>query len=306
MLFLTDANAYATLAVNSNIYTLEGFSKYYKYLKVVRRNKYSTIISRLRAVYHFWLWTLCTPADTDEDLQLYFARYLVALEKGFVINSVTFLKEFNEEQEYIVFESKPKLLATIEKEKGSIEVFLKYIKSLDAEKYALEKNFLRYAHQAANNKGAGYGLRMSKYMQRLMLNEVSILPSVQNRVIGDIKAFPYNLFDTLLDIAEPREKLFYLLCGACSARRTQALNLTLYDIDYTSKNVWLIDPRSNDQLGFDGRGRKSFLWEEYGIDAAVHSPHNRFGFKAPIPKNFKERMPLLWLHDGYKRLFLKR
>lgn len=305
MLLITDTNAYATVNTGSAVVHLEGLSKYYRYLRLVRRNRASTIESRLNAVYHFWLWTLCNASETDEDLQLYFARYLVALEDGFIVENITDVEEFNEQHEYEIYRSKPKKPSTIEKEKRAVESFFKYAGTLDAKKLGLEKNFLSYAHQAKLGKGAGYGLRMSKYLQEIFLDDVSILPANNSFAVGDIRAFPYVLFGDLLEIAEAREKLLYLLYGACSARLTQALNLTLYDIDYENMNVWLIDPRSNDQLGFDGRGRKTFLWEEYGIDAAKQKAHKRYGFKAPIPTNFKERMPLLWLHNGYKTLFFE-
>ena len=305
MLLITDTHAYASINTGSAVVHLEGLTRYYRYLRLVRRNRPSTITSRLDAVYHFWLWTLCNATEDDEDLQLYFARYLMALEEGFVVNNTTKVEDFDEQCEYELFRSKPKKPSTIEKEKRAVESFFKYMGTVDAKKLELEKNFLGYAHQAKHGKGAGYGLRMSRYMQEILLDEVSILPANSSSVVGDIRAFPFVLFNDLLEITEPREKLLYLLYGACSARLTQALNLTLYDIDYENMNVWLIDPMSNDQLGFDGRGRKTFLWQEYGIDAAKQKPHKHYGFKAPIPKNFKERMPLLWLHNGYKTLFFE-
>lgn len=305
MLLITDTHAYAAVKIGSDVVHLEGLSKYYRYLQLVRRNRVSTIENRLNAVYHFWLWTLCNATEVDEDLQLYFARYLVALEEGFIVHNETGIEDFDEKCEYEIFRSRPKMPSTIEKEKRAVESFLKYMGTIDAKKLELEKNFLGYAHRAKHGKGAGYGLRMSKYMQEIFLDDVSILPAASSPVIGDIRAFPFVLFNDLLEIAEPREKLLYLLYGACSARLTQALNLTIYDIDYENMNVWLIDPRTNDQLGFHGRGRKTFLWEEYGIDATKQKPHKHYGFKAPIPKNFKERMPLLWLHNGYQTLFFE-
>jgi len=45
----------------------------------------------------------------------------------------------------------------------------------------------------------------------------------------DIKYFPLEYFDRLLELAKPRERLIFLLCGACGARIGQVLNLTIYD-----------------------------------------------------------------------------
>jgi len=67
--------------------------------------------------------------------------------------------------------------------------------------------------------------------------------------------------------------------------------------------VWLIDPKSNNQLGYQGIGRKQFLKDEYNIDILTDSAHNRFNFKYPIPTNFKSRMPLFWLNNTYRKIF---
>ena len=65
----------------------------------------------------------------------------------------------------------------------------------------------------------------------------------------------------------------------------------------------MIDPRSNDQLGIHGIGRKTFLKDVYNIDATKDKPHSNIGFKAPIPLRFKNRIPLYWISDIYRSLF---
>ena len=303
MLLVTNKIAYMSILVSDNVYYLEGVSKYYKYLKLVKRNALLTIENKLNSLYHFWLWSLSNDVEFDEDLQLYFARYLQALEEGFKIINVTNISEFNEDIEYLVFESKPKQVSTIEKEKRAVESFFQYMGTFKSKEYNLEKNFLSYNKKAKYNKGSSYGLKMSKYMQNILLDDVSILPSKNTNIKGDIKAFPFKLFDELLELAKPRERLLYLLYGACSARLNQALNLTYYDIDYDSRNVWLIDPKSNNQLGFHGIGRKQFLKDIYDINIATDKAHNKFNFKYPIPTNYKSQMPLFWLNKNYQILF---
>lgn len=303
MLLVTNKIAYMSILVGDNVYHLEGVSKYYKYLKLVKRNALLTIENKLNSLYHFWLWSLSNDVEFDEDLQLYFARYLLALEEGFKITNISNLCEFNEDIEILVYESKPKQLSTIEKEKRAVESFFKYMGTFKSKDYSLDKNFLSYNKQTKYNKGSSYGLKMSKYMQNILLDDVSVLPSKNTNIKGDIKAFPFKLFDDLLLLAKPRERLLYLLYGACSARLNQALCLTYYDIDYKSKNVWLIDPKSNNQLGYQGIARKQFLKDEYNIDILTDSAHNRFNFKYPIPTNFKSRMPLFWLNNNYRKIF---
>ena len=303
MLVINDEHANAVIIVDNIPIELVGLDKYYKYLKKVKRNKLATIKNKLDSLYHFWLWTLCNEVESDEDIQLYFARYLIALENGFKVISITHIDDFNEDVENLLYESKPKQSSTIQKEKRAVESFFQYMNTFKSEDYNLEKNFLAYNKQSKHNKGSSYGLKMSKYMQEILLDTESILPSHGTPVKGDIKAFPFQLFDELLEVANPREKLIYLLCGACSARISQALNLTFYDLDYASKNVWLIDPFSNGQLGFYGIGRKHFLKEEYNINIDTDKKHNKFGFKYPIPTNYKQRAPLFWLNENYKALF---
>jgi len=303
MLVVTNKYAYAMIIVDNIEIELVGLSRYYNYLKKVKRNKLLTIKNKLDSLHHFWLWSLCSEVEDDEDIQLYFARYLLALEFGFQIKHVSRVDGFNEEIEYVLYESKPKQSSTIEKEKRAVESFFKYMNTFKSEDYNLETNFLAYSKQAKHNKGSSYGLKMFKYMQNILLDNESILPSYENPVKGDIKAFAFKLFDDLLKIAKPRERLIYLLCGACSARIGQTLNLTFYDMDYTSQNVWLIDPFSNEQLGFHGIGRKIFLEKNYNINIDINKEHNKFGFKYPIPTNYKSRMQLFWLSDNYKQLY---
>jgi len=304
MLIVTNNDAYAVIVVNNLTIELFGLNRYYNYLKKVKRNKLLTIKNKLDCLYHFWLWSLCNEVEINEDIELYFARYLLALQEGFQLRHVSHIDEFNEDIAYNIFESKPKMFSTIEKEKRAVESFFKYMNTFKASEYDLEKNFLTYSKQAKHNKGSSYGLKMSKYMQEILLDNESILPlHNSNPVKGDIQAFPFKLFDDLLELAEPRERLIYLLCGACAARIGQALNLTFYDLDYTSENVWLIDPFSNEQLGYRRKGRKSFLKNEYGIEIESDKEHNKFGFKYPIPTNYKQRSPIFWLNENYKTLF---
>ncbi len=119
-----------------------------------------------------------------------------------------------------------------------------------------------------------------------------------------VKYFPPELFDELLAIAKPRERLIYLLCGASSARIGQALNFTLYDIDYENRDIWLLDPKS-DYIDIHRNNRRVWLQEEYGIDYDKDSQHNTpdLSFKYPIPL-YDE--PLYWIfEEKYKDVFFE-
>ena len=75
-----------------------------------------------------------------------------------------------------------------------------------------------------NSVHDGYELRMGSLAQKAFANDSSIIPSRNKSLGNDFKSFPYQLFNSLLEISSPREKLIYLLCGACSGRISLVLN----------------------------------------------------------------------------------
>jgi len=294
---------YFSLNINNKIYFLPELEKYIRLKIKVKRIKHKTLVTKLSSIKTFIIWSLLHPVKTDEDLILYLARYLDTLENGIKIYNNIFIEELNENIEYCIVDVKPKQQSTIDKDKAIIEDFLKSTNQDMFEKFNLPKNIRSLNHSTKNSVHDGYGLKMGTLSQKAFAKDISIIPNQSKPAYGDIKAFPFQLFDNLIDLAHPREKLIYLLCGACSARISQVLNLTLYDFDYKNKNVWLIDPRSNDQLGIHGIGRRNFLKDIYSIDANKDKPHINIGFKAPIPLRYKERLPLYWISSNYKELF---
>ncbi len=296
---------YFSLYINNQIYNLPEFEKYLRNKIKVKKIKYKTLITKLSTIKNFIIWSLVNHVNEDEDLVLYLARYLESIENGFEIYDSIYIQEINESIEYRLIQSKPKKNSTIIKDKAIIEDFLKTTNQDLFKSFNLSKNIKALNHSNSNSKHDGYGLEMGSLSQKAFANEVSIISNTQNPIEGDIKAFPYELFEELLNLGNSREKLIYLLCGACSARVGQALNLTLYDFDYANKNVWLIDPRSNNQLGIQGVSRYQFLKDMYNIDAKIDKPHVDIGFKAPIPLRYKERLPLYWISSNYKELFFE-
>lgn len=294
---------YFSLCINNKIYNLPELEKYIRNKIKVKRNKYNTIKTSLSTIKIFILWTLSKPLQDDEDLIFYLSRYLEDAENGFQIYNSIFVKDLNENIEYLLVDSLPKEPTTIDKDKRIIENFLKTTNQDLFATFDLKKNIKSINHSSKSSRHDGYGLRMGSLSQEVFANDESIIPNNNKPIKGDTRAFPYELFNELLQLAKPREKLIYLLCGACSARISQALNLTLYDFDYVNRNVWLIDPRTNGQLGIHGIKRKQFLMDVYGIDAAKDKPHVDIGFKSPIPLRYKERLPLYWVSSIYRDLF---
>lgn len=297
-------NDYYTVHINNQIYYFESLEKYIRDKRLLRKIKPNTLKGILSTLKTFIYWAMANPSKEEDDLYLYLAQFLQDEENGFEIYNSTFIEELNETVEYLEIKVKPKKPSTIDKDKSIIE---DYLKSTDQEllkSFNLEKNVKSYNHRIKNSIHDGYGLKMGKMAQEVFLDNVSLIKN-DDGTKEDIQAFPYQLYNTLLEIAKPRERLLYLLTGACSARVSQALNLTLYDFDYDNKRVWLIDPRSNDQLGIHGKGRKNFLKSAYGIDASKDKPHVNIGFKAPIPLRYKSRQPLFWIFRTYRNLFFE-
>lgn len=295
---------YYTVHINNQIYYFESLEKYIRDKRLLRKIKHSTLKSILSTLKTFIYWTMANPGKEEDDLYLYLAQFLQDEENGFEIYNSTFVEDLNENIEYLEIKVKPKQPATIDKDKAIIEDYLKATNQELFKSFNLEKNIRAYNHQTKNSVHDGYGLKMGRMAQEAFLNDVSMIKS-HNDVKEDIKVFPYQLYNALLEIANPRERLLYLLTGACSARASQALNLTLYDFDYRNKRVWLIDPRSNDQLGIHGVGRKNFLKKAYKIDASKDLPHVNIGFKGPIPLRYKSRQPLFWISKTYRNLFFE-
>ena len=296
---------YYSIHINSQIYYFENLEKYIRNKKLIQRIKPNTLKTILSTLKIFIYWTMANNIMGDEDLALYLARFLEDEENGFKIYNTTYVEELDESIEYLEINIKAKQPSTLNKDKAIIEDYLKETNQSLFSSFNLEKNVKAYNHQKKHSKGDGYGLRMGEMAQSAFLDDISILPNRDTGTEDDIKAFPYELYEELLKIARPRERLIYLLAGSCSARVSQVLNLTSCDFDYNNKNVWLIDPRSNNQLGIHGVGRKTFLEKEYNINASIDKPHKNIGFKAPIPLRSKERAPLFWLSNIYKQYFFE-
>lgn len=296
---------YYSIHINNQIYYFENLEKYIRNKKLIKRIKPNTLKTILSTLRTFIYWTMANNIMKDEDLILYLARFLKDEENGFKVYNSTYVEELDENIEYLEINVKAKQSSTLNKDKAIIEDYFKETNQNLFASFDLEKNVKAYNHQMKHSQGDGYGLKMGKMAQSSFLDDVSILPNRNTGISDDIKAFPYEIYEELLKIAKPRERLIYLLAGACSGRVSQILNLTSYDFDYNNKNVWLIDPRSNDQLGIHGIGRKTFLYNEYKIDASKDKPHSNIGFKAPIPLRSKERAPLFWLSNIYKQYFFE-
>jgi len=293
-----------TTLFNNETVTLIDSEDWSIWLKNVRDLSDNTVKTFMKSMSKFWEWSLYNPIGLKESFPSYQARYRQALREGFEITVKNYSEEFNDVIETVVLSSKPLQKVTINKEIAGINSYFYFTEEselIDDHRFI---NHLYEKHKSARNFLSSIQIKKSDLALEATGSQIKYLPpykTPKNR--QKIKYFPMELFDDLLEISKPREKLLYLLCGATSARIGQALNLTLYDIDYDRQEVWLLDPKS-DEIDIYGNKRRVWLKEEYEIHMEADCEHNTpdLQFKYPIPLYHE---PLYWLNDKYKDLFFQ-
>ncbi len=288
---------------NDEMIELDNSLNWNIWLKRVRDLADNTISTYMTAMDKFWIWSLYNPVGYEEKFPSYQARYREALRNGYSIVQKVNDEDFNEDLEIEIFSSPPLEKITINKELVGINSYFYFN---EEQELLYDHRFINHLYERQRNAKSflsGIDIKSSTLALEAFGTRIQYLPPYKLKTRKkDIKYFPLELFDTLLEVSKPRDRLIYLLCGICSARIGQALNLTLYDIDYENQEVWLLDPKSDDK---DIYGNKRRLWlkEEYGIDMLQSNIHNTpdLQFKYPIPLT---RGPLFWINEEkYKTIF---
>ena len=308
MIVESNNSFYIYTNIENSTIKLEYSNKWSKWLILNQRYSLSTVKTYISSLERFWLWSLINSSLPDEDIEEYLARYRDSLVSGFNYE-ITTKNEASKSYVSIPFcQSSPKVGTTINKELAAIESFLEYINTKNKDMFSVfsqKINNSLISHQEKNSTGDGYGLKMGIISKEVWGARKKKLKPIKNDSYDDYRAFPFELFIQLLEIAKPREKLVYLLCGGASARIGQALNFTLYDVDYDKKRVWLCDPTADYKCGLINKSRKLWIKEKYNIDCYKDKPHNIFGFKYPIPYNPKANRPLYWMDTAIRDIFFE-
>ena len=293
-----------TLFDNETI-TLDDSLEWSIWLKNVRDLSTSTINSFMKSMERFWIWSLYNPVEFNERFPSYQARYREALRSGFEIIRSIEDNELDEPIEINILKSSPLQKITINKELAGINSYFYFTQEHELLYDHRFINHLYERQKRAKSFLSSIDIKPSRLAEKAFGEHVKYLPSYKipkNR--QEVKYFPPKLFDELLSIASPRDRLIYLICGACGARIGQALNLTLYDIDYDKLEIWLLDPKS-DEKDIYGNKRREWLNKEYDIDMFIENEHNTadLQFKYPIPKT---RSALFWINEyKYKKIFFE-
>lgn len=261
----------------------------------------NTIESYLKSMERFWIWSLYHNTNDNEALPYYLARYRNELKKGFEIMEE--IRINNQKILISIYSSRQMESNTIIKEFAGIKSYLFFIEDLNLMKDNSSINKSYEKRKAQYSFLSSVNMKKSQINYELTAIKREFLKPYKKRIRsrGSLKSFPPKLFDKLLDISQPRERLIFLLCGACSARIGQALNLTIYDLGYDKQEVWLIDPKSEDKDIY-GNKRSKWLYENYNINIQHKKPHNSpdLQFKYPIPYEYE---PLHWINPKYTILF---
>lgn len=246
---------------NDIIYTEPFINDYVSYLTNSKNLAQKTIFSHVSVIYKYWIYSLFFSKEEDENLFNYLIRYKNALENGFKIEKDLYLKDFNTTKTLTLIKFKP--TKQFCREFSTLEKYFLYIFNQDINPsdltteipvyfYTNKKNFKKMLIRDKYSKGVSYGLKAKGLMKSALLENITIFKEFKkmkprtNQYRNQYKKiFPFKYYDKLLSIADNRMKLFYILCGACSARKGQALQLTKYDIDFKNKKVYLIDSRYN-------------------------------------------------------------
>lgn len=291
--------------INNEVIKLYNSFEWTLWLATIRNCSSSTINMYARTMERFWVWSLYNKPKEDEKFAFYLARYREELLHGYKIDEEVFDTYLEQNVEITIIEAKTKTKQTVNKSLAGIKSYMYY---LDDSELTENQKFVDIFYENKRSKKGALGAldikKSTSYLETFGKRQSIIKPyRVAAKSSKTTKAFPFTSFNTLLEIAKPREKLLYLLMGACSARIGQAINLTLYDIDFEKEEVWLLDPTS-DYIDIYGHYRKQWLLQKYGIDTNTDKEHNdlTLKFKYPIPLKHE---PLYWINDIYKRMFFE-
>lgn len=286
---------------NNEVIELYQTKEWSYWMKNLQNLASNTIKSYITSMERFWIWSLFNNVDDNEAFPFYQARYRKELKVGFEIQEEVII---NKRKVLITtFFSKPMNEMSINKEFAGIKSYFYFIGDISlmqdssSVNNAYEERKMKYSFLSSVN------MKKAQINYELTAKKREFIKSYKKKVRSSTnkKNFPTDLFDKLLKLSKPRERLIYLLCGACSARIGQTLNLTIYDLDYAKKEVWLLDPKSDDRDIYQNK-RNKWLKEKYNIDVRYTFPHNSpdLQFKYPIPLEYE---PLHWINPKYTNMF---
>lgn len=292
---------------------------------LLRNRTMSSAAKYIEAIHKFWLYNLYIKpyVKENETLSQYLYDYKdIIRNRGFKIRqeieygnfkTIATIAEYQTTKSSTDFIALKEYFKFICNETINPNYHLIKESILDFEIYTNDKDFKKLETKAKYGLGSGYGLKPRGLSKYLLAPAITIFDElIKNKAnkndaetsYSRDQAMPIEMFNALLELTDnPKRKLYYLLCGGTSARLSQALHLTKYDIKlFENKTgiINLIDARSNgvpkDDKGRPFRemlGRKEFLLKEFNLDFQSKYPNT--GFKYPIPEVHQKDRTLMFL-----------
>lgn len=314
---------------------VEGYSNY-----ALNVTGIGTLKTYIPLIHKFWIFTIYNPPRTDESLTTYLWNYrtLIATE-GFKIIKKDTIDGLSIKYEAYNYKKTNSVKIDMIALKSYFEFIFdelnnKYFSLVEKIPYGIYKHAVNYEslnRRYHHSAGSSYGLKPVGMMLEAFVEDENIFNKLIKskkhimRANSKVKAFGnhsfsnqnieffplfifYNFINT---ISNPRDRLLYLLCAATGARKSQALNLTIHDVDTINKKVYLTDPLTEnkpvDENGvvFMGQpGRKTLLISKYGI-YADKGIHKEIRFKYQIPASTESNRELMFLPGKFKELFFE-
>ena len=304
----------------------EPFMPYYTEF-LSRNMSVLTVRKHVAALHRFWMYSLFLPSPSWMGMSFddYLSDYQETIKRGMVIKKPFSDTELGISTTGAYYESSR--LKRTGFEFGALEKYYKYLQDKDLNPlyglsknhdlviYAGEKDYKSLDRKDKYSKGSGYGLKAQGLAREALAEKVTIFSKYkkydkQSNTLYGNRVFPFFFFDKLLEIADDRSKILYLLCGAVSARLSQALSLTQFDIDMKNKKVYLIDPIADrvphnayGEALFDQEPRKKLL-AGYGIDFRA-GKYKNIQFKYPIPILSTTVQDLFFIQNKYRNMFFE-
>lgn len=300
-----------------------------------------TLKTYIPLIHKFWIYSLYFPPKKEQSFPDYMWEYRTTIAtKGYQIEKKDTVYGIN--IKYFSKEFKPTNSVNIDM--TALKSYFNYIfdelcnenfELVDKIPYGAYGDALNYdklTNSENHSKGSSYGLKARGMMRDALANNITIFDKLikskkhtkkensLNKGLGrsvldtttiSMKNFPLVMFDDFIGrINNPKDKLLYLLCGCLGARRSQALNLTFYDVDVKNEKVYLTDPLtnlkptdSNGKVFMAQLGRKDLL-AKYKIFANI-KPHSLIRFKYQIPTMSESSRELMFLPGKYKKIFFE-
>lgn len=270
-------------------------------------NSRRTYANALNIFLHYYIYI---PKNDKESLYDYLLRFRENLLSGFVIRTereiITPQTKYN--CKYIVLKVEPLSKGTINTYMRVTRYYLSFLKEQIPNNrieslIKNEINWTQLKHKLNMGKGAGYGLRMNPLLTQLLGPKIPLIRDFKvDRESSMINCFfPPELILSLLDISSPREQAIYLLCACAGTRIGQALSLTRDDYNTKTREVFIVDPLS-EETGPSGKvPRAKLLKSTYQINMEK-TPYKYVACKYPIPSQYTE---LLWIHPLYREMFFR-